>query len=223
MKALSLSDTTLNFIYSTSVRQRFTDVDVIFGCGDLAYYYLEFVTTVLNAPLFYVRGNHDKVVEYSSAGQRTGPAGGHDLHRQVTNYKGLLLAGVEGSVRYREGMFQYSQEGMFNHVLSLAPLVMLNRIRHGRFLDVFLTHAPPWGIHDAEDLPHQGIKAFGWFLRVFQPAYHFHGHIHIYNPETVAETRVGKTQVINTFGFRETELKIPGKLSPHRSRKKLAS
>jgi Icc-related predicted phosphoesterase len=208
MIVLSLSDKTMQFIYSPQVRHRFPNVDLIFGCGDLDYYYLEYVLNALNRPLFFVRGNHDKVVEYNSAGQRTGPAGGTDLHRQVIEYQGLLLAGVEGSLNYRIGVFQYTQGEMLQHVLALVPGLLLNRLRWGRFLDVFITHAPPAGIHDREDLPHQGIKAFAWFLRVFQPAYHFHGHIHIYRPDTEIETQSGRTRVINTYSYRETKLEL---------------
>lgn len=208
MKALSLSDQTVQFIYSPQVRNRFPDVDLIFGCGDLDYYYLEYVLNALNKPLFFVRGNHDKVVEYNVAGQRTAPAGGIDLHRRVVDYKGLLLAGVEGSLKYRPGVFQYSQGEMLRHVLALVPGLLFNRIRRGRFLDVFLAHAPPAGLHDRQDLPHQGIKAFNWLLRVFQPAYLFHGHIHIYRPDTETETQFGRTRVINTYSYRETKLEL---------------
>jgi Icc-related predicted phosphoesterase len=208
MIVLSLSDQTVQFIYSPQVRNRFPDVDLIFGCGDLDYYYLEYVLNALNRPLFFVRGNHDKVVEYNIAGQRTGPAGGINLHRRVIEHKGLLLAGVEGSLKYRSGVFQYTQGEMLQHVLALVPGLFLNRLRWGRFLDVFLTHAPPEGIHDRQDLPHRGIKAFIWFLRVFQPAYHFHGHIHIYRPDTEIETQSGHTRVINTYSYRETKLEL---------------
>lgn len=206
MKILSLSDKIIPFIYSPQVGSRFHGIDLVIGCGDLAYYYLEYVLTVLKSPLFYVRGNHDKVVEYSTAGQRTRPHGGTDLHSRLYNHRGLLLGGVEGSLRYRSGHFQYTQSQMWEHVLRLVPGLMYNRLRHGRFLDVFVTHAPLAGIHDQQDLPHQGIRAFRWLIKVFQPAYHFHGHIHVYRPETVTETQVGRTRVINTYGFLETEL-----------------
>ena len=206
MKVLALSDQVVSFLYSPQVRQRFDEVSLVIGCGDLAYYYLEYVYNALNVPLYYVRGNHDKVVEYSSGGQRTGPSGGVNLHRKVVNYEGLLLAGVEGSLRYRPGMYQYSHSQMWEHVFALIPGMLLNRLAHGRFLDIFVTHAPPEGIHDKEDLPHQGIKAFRWLLRVFRPAYHFHGHVHIYRPDEVSLTRFVQTCVINTFGFREIKL-----------------
>ena len=206
MKILSLSDETIPIIYSSQVRRRFGDVSLILGCGDLSYLYLEYVLTALNVPLFFVRGNHDKIVEYSSWGQRTAPAGGVDLHRQVCNYRGLLLAGVSGSLRYRPGPFQYTQGEMFRNVFSLVPRMLANRIQHGRFLDIFITHAPPFGIHDETDRTHTGIKAFRWLDRMFQPAYHIHGHMHIYRPDTVTETRFGKTRVINTYPYKEITL-----------------
>jgi Icc-related predicted phosphoesterase len=82
----------------------------------------------------------------------------------------------------------------------------MNRSRYGRYLDIFLTHAPPAGIHDAPDLPHQGIRAFRWLISTFQPSYHLHGHVHVYRPDSVIETRLGKTRVINSYGYREVEI-----------------
>ncbi len=216
-KALTLSDIVLDWVYSPHLRNRVPGLDLVIGCGDLPYYYLEYVISMLDISLFFVRGNHARVVEYGEAGPRSAPHGAIDLHRQVVNYRGLLLAGVEGSLRYRDGSFQYTQNEMWMNVLSLAPGLIQNRLRHGRFLDVFVSHASPWGIHDQPDLPHQGIKAFNWLIKVFKPRYHFHGHIHIYHPDTVTETKVGNTQVVNTYGYRVTDLETPGRGSPNES------
>ncbi|HNR47481.1 MAG TPA: hypothetical protein PKO03_10445, partial [Anaerolineaceae bacterium] len=54
-----------------------------------------------------------------------------------------------------------------------------------------------------------GIKAFNWLNRVFQPTVHLHGHIHVYRQQTVTETQVNQTWVINTFGYREFKLQLP--------------
>ena len=208
MKILALSDKIVSFIYSPQVKQRFQDVDLIIGCGDLPYYYLEYVFTALEVPLFFVRGNHDAVVEFGMGEQRTGPHGGIDLHSRLCCYKGLLLGGVEGSMRYRLGPFQHSQAQMWNFVLGMVPGLIINRLRYGRFLDVFVAHAPPSGIHDCQDLTHQGIKAFRWLISVFQPAYFFHGHIHLHRPDEVTETQFETTRVINAYGFRQTDVDI---------------
>ena len=210
MKVLSLSDKEVSFIYSPQVRCRFEDIDLIIGCGDLSYYYLEYVLSVLEKPLFFVRGNHDKVAEYSGKLMRTGPHGAVDLHRKVVNYRGLLLAGVEGSLRYRPGKYQYSQSDMWNYVFQLVPSFIVNRIKFGRYLDVFVSHAPPENIHDADDLPHRGIKAFRWVLKVFGPAYHFHGHVHIYRPDSVYKSKFGRTTIINTYPYRDVDMSVDG-------------
>lgn len=209
LRILTLSDEVVKFMYSPAVRERFGDVDVIIGCGDLPHGYLEYVVSALNRPLFFVRGNHTCVVEYSETGERPVEQGGVNLHRRVVRYRGLLMAGVEGSVRYNRGLFQYTQAEMWGHVLRLVPALVRNRLRYGRYLDIFVTHAPPWGIHDAMDPAHRGIKAFRWFVRVFRPTVHFHGHSHLYRPDTARETRFYATRVINTYPYLETVLELP--------------
>jgi Icc-related predicted phosphoesterase len=119
-----------------------------------------------------------------------------------------MLAGVEGSLKYREGPFQYSQASMWRHIFRLVPGLFRNRLAHGRYLDIFISHSPPLGLHDQDDLPHQGIKAFRWLISVFQPAYFFHGHIHLHRPDEVTETQFETTRVINAYGFRQTDVNI---------------
>lgn len=206
--ALAISDIIVPIIYSSRVREHFPNTSLIIGCGDLPYYYLEFVVSLLDVPLYFVRGNHDKLSENSGHQIRNSPGGGVDLHRRVVNYRGILLAGVEGSLKYREGPFQYSQLEMWQHVLSIAPRLLLNRIVYGRYLDVFVTHSPPDEIHDKDDLPHRGIRAFRWLIETFKPRYHFHGHIHVYHPEAATETMWGATHVINAYGYREKLIEI---------------
>lgn len=159
---------------------------------------------MLDIPYFFVRGNHDKEIEYTRAGNRKQPRGAKNLHLKVINHAELLMAGIEGSLKYREGPFQYSQSEMWIHTARMIPRLLRNRVYYGKYLDVFVSHAPPRGIHDQEDHAHQGIDAFRWILSTFKPAYHFHGHIHVYRPDTITETLFEKTRVINTYGFRET-------------------
>jgi Icc-related predicted phosphoesterase len=208
LKVLSLSDVQIDSIYSSVVKTRFADVDMILGCGDLAYYYLEYLVSMLNVPLYYVRGNHSSVVEQTSTGPKTHPQGGVDLHRKVVKEKGFILAGVEGCLRYRDGPFQYTQNEMWGHVMRIVPRLLWNRVIYGRYLDIFISHSPPWGIHDRPDLPHQGIKAFRWLLETFRPRYHFHGHIHVYRQGTQIRTRFHSTIVINTYGYKETQIEL---------------
>lgn len=214
MNVLSLSDKTIPFIYSPQVRSRFSRIDLILGCGDLPHYYLEYVLNSLDIPTFYVRGNHDESIDYSGAEKKPAPIGGVNMHRRVVFHAGLLIAGIEGSIRYKDGPFQYTQREMWGHVLHLIPRFLYNRQRYGRYLDIFISHAPPTGIHDENDFPHQGIDAFRWVIKIFQPAYFFHGHVHYYRPDTSWKTRFGRTTVINTYGFRETKISIAGESNP---------
>ncbi|MBI9044476.1 MAG: metallophosphoesterase family protein [Anaerolineaceae bacterium] len=209
MKILAVSDKEEKMLYSPTIANRFKDVSLIIGCGDLSYYYQEYILSMLNVPMYYVRGNHAKIVEYGSGSQRCSPWGALDLHRKCRRTReGVILSGVEGCIRYNRGNYQYLQSEMWSHVFSLVPSFLLNRMRFGRFIDVFVSHAPPWGIHDEDDLAHHGAKAFRWLLKVFKPAVHFHGHIHIYNSQKATETLFGKTWVVNAYGYQEIELPL---------------
>jgi len=105
-------------------------------------------------------------------------------------------------------------------VLKLAPRLLQNRSKHGRYLDIFITHAPPKGVHDENDLAHQGIKAFRWLIHVFRPQIHLHGHVHLYRPDTVRQTQIEQTKVINAYGYREVEIELPSGNTPDRPSRK---
>jgi Icc-related predicted phosphoesterase len=209
VRVLSISDTVIPFIHSPSISEKIRDVDFVIACGDLPYYYQEYIIKKLNIPLYFVRGNHDSLVEYSSDEERLAPRGGVDMHLHTAREEGLLLAGIEGCIRYNHwGHFQYTQMEMWGHFLRLVPGMLLNRVLYGRYLDILITHAAPWGIHDKPDWTHQGVRAFNMLLRLFKPKYHFHGHNHVYETDKVVETQVGDTLVINTYGFRQMDLII---------------
>ena len=201
LKILVISDQVNDLIYSPTVKDRYGDVSFVLSCGDLPYYYLEFIIDALNVPLGFVRGNHAIKIEISEHEERTGPWGALDLHRKCRRINGVLVAGFEGSLRYRKGHHQFTQFEVWLLVLGMVPRMLWNRLIYGRFLDILISHAPPWQINDGDDLPHQGFKAFRWFLKVFKPRYHFHGHIHLYNSAQKVCTRFEHTDVINAYGY----------------------
>jgi uncharacterized protein len=183
--------------------------DLILSCGDLPPYYLDYLVSKLNVPLYAVHGNHDAAppLEGSEGFSR---CGAHWIGGQgIRTPSGLLLAGFDGSLRYNRGAYQSSQTEMHATVRSLVPWMLMNRLRHGRYLDVLVTHAPPRGIHDEQDRCHTGFDAFNWLIRTFKPRYHLHGHIHLYDRRAPTLTRVGSTEVINVFPSRELELVLP--------------
>ncbi|MCJ7715799.1 MAG: metallophosphoesterase [Anaerolineales bacterium] len=207
LKFLSVSDQIDPRVYSDSLKERYDDVAFVISCGDLSYMYLEYILTTLNRPLYFVHGNHDPKQELNFGEPRSYPLGADNLHRRIVRNHGLLMAGVEGSIQYnRRTPYQYPQYMMWNHVFKLVPGLLYNRLVYGRFLDLFITHAPPQGIHEGSDWTHQGIKAFRWLINIFQPTFHIHGHIHLYRPDEVKETVLGKTRILNTFQSRITEI-----------------
>ena len=201
MKILALSDHVADAIYSRNVRERFGDIDLMLSCGDLPYSYLEYAVTMLGVPAYYVHGNHDHP-EYTDSGKTLKkPGGWFNVDNKVTYAKDLLIAGFEGSPRYKpDAPFQYTEEQMRRKVMRMIPALLFNRVRFGRFVDVLITHAPPRGIHDGEDLPHRGFKVFRWFMARFQPRYMLHGHKHVYRPEAT-RTRYQSTMVVNVYPF----------------------
>jgi len=211
MKVLAVSDIVVDTIYSPRVAQRFQDVNLLIGCGDLPYYYLEYIISMLNCPLYFVKGNHVPYpYEIGNETTRDHPWGGVNLHRRVVrDESGLLLAGIEGCLNYNQGPHQYSQGEMWAMVLSLVPMLFVHRLLYGRFLDILVTHAPPWQIHDKDDLPHQGVKAFRWLIQTFKPALHLHGHIHIYQQYDITETSFGQTRVVNVYGYKRLDCELP--------------
>lgn len=202
MKILSVSDRVEEHIYHPDLKKRFEGVDMVLGCGDLPYYYIEYLVDCLCVPTFYVRGNHAFKEEYTDHGPRTQPWGAVDLHKRTVNHKGVLLAGFQGSVRYRKGDYQYSQGEMWSMVIGMVPKLLTNKLRFGRYLDILVTHSPPWGINDKPDRAHRGFKAFRWLLETFRPAYQFHGHIHVYSSSEDGKMQFHDTLVINTYGYK---------------------
>lgn len=213
MKILTVSDKVDELLYSPAIKRLGADVDLVLGCGDLPAYYLEFIVTMLGGPLFYVIGNHGNAVrqQHLPPHQWEYPGGCENIDGRVVSYRGLLIAGLEGSMRYNANpYFQYTEREMAQKVWKLVPSLLLNRLRYGRYLDILITHAPPQGIHDRADRCHQGFRAFAAFMERFRPRYLIHGHVHLYGPNESAEAVYLDTTVINTYGYRMLEIEEEG-------------
>jgi Icc-related predicted phosphoesterase len=206
VKILAVSDEVVERLYSLSTGGHFKEVEMILGCGDLPYTYLENLTSFLNVPLFYVPGNHDP--DYDPRNQRTYAEGGSNIDLQLVRYKKFLIGGFGGSVLYRpDGTNQYSQSQAYYRACQLLPYLLLNRVNYGRALDILITHSPPFGIHDEDTQAHQGLKAINWLLRIAKPRYHFHGHTHFQRRNlSPSESISGDTKIINIFPYKLIEI-----------------
>jgi Icc-related predicted phosphoesterase len=193
-------------LYSLCSSGHFEEVELILGCGDLPYPYLENLLTVLNIPLLYVPGNHDPV--YNPGNTLAYAEGGSNLDLKVVPFKKFLIGGFGGSIRYRpDGTNQHSQTEAYLRAFSMLPRLLMSRIKYGRALDILVTHSPPFGIHDDDTQSHQGLKAINWLLRVGQPRYHFHGHTHFHRRNlSPSETVHGPTKIMNVFPYKVIEI-----------------
>jgi len=211
---LAVSDEIDDRIYSGSVRQRMGHVAFVVGCGDLPARYLEFLADALDKPVYYVLGNHaEELTRYGERGKAYEPGGAIDLGGRVVRdpATGLILAGFPGSPRYGENEpAQYSEWEIYLMIARLLPRLWWNKLRHGRALDVLVTHSPPLGVNDVpEDPAHRGFGALRRFLEWFRPAVHLHGHVHLYDRSQPHAREFAGTEVINVFPYRVVELPRP--------------
>lgn len=206
MKILAVSDMVVDRLYSTQVAERFRDVELILGCGDLPYSYLEFLVSALNVPLLYVPGNHDPA--YDDKKPATHALGGDHLDMQIRSVKGLNIAGIGGSMRYCPGRpNQYTQSQMYSRMSKFIPKLLWYLRTHGNVLDIFIAHSPPRGIHDDDDQAHTGFLAFRDFIQTFKPRYFLHGHTLVYKSNIESPImNIGSTTVINVYPYHIIEI-----------------
>ena len=209
MKILCISDQIDPQVYSPAIKERFSDVDFILSAGDLPLDYLDFIISSLNKPLFFVFGNHhiEELKRYKKHWDVTFTpdekdyygCGAVHLGTKVMAEGNSIVAGLGGSMRYNNGSNQFTDFQMFIEITKIIPRLLWNRLFHGRFLDILLTHAPPKGIHDKNDKCHWGFKTFLWFMKAFKPKYLVHGHIHLYDLCDVRCTKWENTMVVNAY------------------------
>jgi uncharacterized protein len=198
MKVLVTSDQIVGAIYSPAIRDLARGVELVLSSGDLPSHYLEYIVSTLDVPLYYVMGNHGGM-----GGDKEFPDGCVNVDGRVIEHKGLLIAGLEGSIRYNNSsVYQYTEAEMRAKIAALSPKLLMNKLFYGRYLDICLTHAPPYGIQDGRDYAHQGFKSFLWLIDHYRPSYLIHGHQHIYDTRTVTQTLRGRTLIVNAFGYK---------------------
>lgn len=191
LRILAVSDFVDNSLTQMVEDKTLEPVDFIISCGDLAPEYLSFLRDRLDRPLFFVKGNHD--IRYTSSN----PMGCENIHAKLIRFNSLNILGLEGSLWYNGGVNQYTDKEMKKIISGMwFPFWRKGGIH------LVVTHAPPRGIHDAEDRCHMGFESFVTLLDKKKPDYFIHGHIHKdFQNHCDRITTIGTTQVINTCGF----------------------
>jgi len=190
MRILAVADKRHRALYDYFDKNRWVDVDLVLSCGDLDAAYLSFLVTMINAPLLYVPGNHDE------AYKKNPPQGCDSIDGKVVKVKGIRVGGLGGSMWYNGKDLQFTEKQMSKKVRKL-----IRSAHKFRGIDIFISHAPPRGIHDLTDQCHTGFSAFHQIIEKLNPAFFLHGHNHEVYSRNDRETVVAGVRVINVLGY----------------------
>mgnify|MGYP000270948257 FL=1 len=196
MRLLLVADTESKYIWDHFDPERFEGIDLVISCGDLKSDYLSFIATMISAPVFYVHGNHDTNYE-------TNPPGGCDnIEDRIVTFNGLRILGLGGSIQYSRNPlysvppYQYTEKQMEKRIRKLWF-----KLKRSKGFDILVTHAPPYGVGDGNDLCHTGFKAFLPLLDKFKPKYMFHGHMHLNYGRGKRIYEYNGTTIIDAYGY----------------------
>lgn len=188
MKILIVSDIESPYIWDNFQPEKFRDIELVISCGDLKSEYLSFIVTMINAPLFYVPGNHNSsYISYP-------PEGCESIDNTLVKFNGIRILGLGGSKRYNTGNYQYTDDEMKMRILKLKPQLIWNK-----GFDILVTHSAAYGIGDDKDLCHEGFKCFNNLLDKYSPHYFIHGHSHLNYGLKPRIIKYEKTTVINAY------------------------
>ena len=191
MKLLLIADQAEPTLWGHLDRRKLEGVDLVLSCGDLPPEYLEFLTCFTPAPILSVHGNHDTKYEHRP------PEGCVCIDGKLYVHEGLRILGLGGSMRYKPGPNQYTEEQMRRRVWKLAPRLLAY---HG--FDILLAHAPARHMGDFDSLSHRGFECFVRLIDRYQPKYFVHGHIHMnYGVNIPQRSARGDTTVINAYEY----------------------
>ena len=172
--------------WSAQTAERLADVGLILSAGDLHAGYLEFLVTMLNVPLVFVRGNHD------SSYRKNPPEGCIDADGQIVEvtFGGssphkIRILGLGGSMRYTDDdPYMYTEKEMKKRIAAAGRVSLKEAVknlitdRSAGEPDILLTHAPCRGYGDLDDMPHRGFECFNDLLDKYHPKLHVYGHVH---------------------------------------------
>lgn len=125
---------------------------------------------------FAVRGNHDSVAPFADSVT--------DLHARATEYEGVTFGGFEGSWKYKPRGHHLFEQYEVSKALQDFP-----------YVDIFVAHNSPRGVHERDSEVHQGFDAFLDYVERKQPRYFLHGHQHL---NEVSD--LGRTKIFGVFG-----------------------
>jgi len=197
MKILAVADVEDRLLYNHFKKERTEGVELIVACGDLRADYMDYLMTMVNVPMIYVRGNHDDALIDKP------PLGAVCIEDRIYKFKGYRFMGLGGCMRYKDrAKNMYTEKEMTSRVVRLAPKAFI-----AGGIDVLVTHAPAKGYGDLTDLPHRGYDVFNKVMSRYKPSYMLHGHVHAnYGRIKTEYEHPSGTHIVNAYGFKIIDL-----------------
>lgn len=197
MKILAVADVEDRLLYNHFKKERTEGVELIVACGDLRADYMDYLMTMVNVPMIYVRGNHDDALIDKP------PLGAVCIEDRIYKFKGYRFMGLGGCMRYKDrAKNMYTEKEMTSRVVRLAPKAFI-----AGGIDVLVTHAPAKGYGDLTDLPHRGYDVFNKVMSRYKPSYMLHGHVHAnYGRIQTEYEHPSGTHIVNAYGFKIIDL-----------------
>lgn len=150
LKIIAISDTHRNLTEEQHeiLAKHTPEVDIVITLGDTP---LEYIRSRVD---YGVLGNHDSW--YGIEPEK-------NLHLKSVNVKGYTLAGLQGSIRYKDG----------NHIMYTQEEAKQLQIPRA---DILISHDSCY--LNPEDDVHCGLEVLSEYIEKYKPLVHFHGHHH---------------------------------------------
>ena len=185
MKALVIADRNPQINIAEIVTDQ--HIEIIITLGDLERSDILQLAEIRHIPKIGVYGNHD-------SGNYMPELGIANMHRAIADIDGLRFGGFEGCVRYKENpdAIMYTQDEARLLFSNFPPV------------DVMITHCPPRGVNDEEEIAHQGFDALRDYVLTHRPRLLLHGHTYP-TEETMVRT-LGDTTITYVHRYAVVEL-----------------
>lgn len=179
LKLVVISDTHGDLAFENRFEQFMNNIpeyDLVVILGDIYCYELVQITKIIPVDkIIGLRGNHDSFDIYDKYGIK-------NINGHVFNYKGVKLAGIEGSFRYKKEEFP-----SFTHYESLKLVTSMLQEA-----DVLLTHDCMFK-ESKYDIAHSGLAGITYYIFKNNLIWHIHGHIHKSYQDTYSNGTIEKS------------------------------
>ena len=168
------------------------NADVCFLLGDLSARDIAIIKAqVVGVPIYGVLGNHDGFDLYCRSGVE-------NIHGKVVEIKGVKIAGIQGSLRYK-----YSEAPLYTDDESVEIAEAMEAA------DILISHDGPKFLHGINDYAHSGLQGVTHYCEKHNTPLNIHGHHHD-NTKNVLENGTTsiccyRVQIIDTEDLKKVQ------------------